>query len=69
MLSKQAMSSDDIRGDFGEAVLKHGGDPGGADMAVEDDTEFVNHPVDGLAAVALAKEITVSCMVHLGFGE
>ena len=69
MLPEETVLGDDIRGDLGEAVLEHGGDPRGAYMAVEDDIEFVDHPIDGLATVALAKAITVSCVVHLGFGD
>ena len=61
-----------VLGEFGDAVLEQGGDPGigsvgpRADMTIATSAAFINHPIDGFATAALPKEIATGCMVHLG---
>ena len=55
--------------EIGITELEHLGDPAIAYMAITDDAEVVDHPVDRLAGAGLSKVIARSCVAELFFGE
>jgi len=55
--------------EFGIAVLEHLGHPAIAYMAIADNAEVIEHPVDRLAGAGLSEVIARCSMAELGFCE
>ena len=54
MLTEEAVVGVPVLEEGGAAGFEHLGDPTIGEVAIADDAEFVDHPVDGLATLAAA---------------
>ena len=68
MLTEEAVVGVPVLEEGGAAGFEHLGDPAVGEVAIADDAEFVDHPVDGLATLAATKVVTLGSTMHL-FGS
>ena len=69
MLSEEAMFGADVLSEVRIPGLEHLRNPGGADMTIPNDTDIINHPIDGLARSALTEFVALCRTVHLFWCE
>lgn len=69
MLTEEAVVGVPVLEEGGAAGFEHLGDPAVGEVAIADDAEFVDHPIDGFATLAATKVITLGSTMHLFGGK